>query len=46
MSGRSHRLKRLPDGGFAWVARCEELRCPGDGVNLVEQALLGLETDG
>ncbi|CAL1128430.1 unnamed protein product [Cladocopium goreaui] len=39
MSGRSHRIKRRKDGSLAWVARCEELRCPSDGANLVEQVL-------
>jgi len=39
MSGRSHRMKRRKDGTFAYVARCEELRCPGDGANMVEQVL-------
>ena len=39
MSGRSHRIKRRKDGSLAWVARCEELRCPSDGANMVEQGL-------
>eukprot|EP00933_Yihiella_yeosuensis_P030294 TRINITY_DN23955_c0_g1_i1.p1 TRINITY_DN23955_c0_g1~~TRINITY_DN23955_c0_g1_i1.p1 ORF type:complete len:1351 (-),score=366.53 TRINITY_DN23955_c0_g1_i1:152-4117(-) len=39
LSGRSHRMKRRKDGSFAYVARCEELRCKGDDTNMVEQVL-------
>eukprot|EP00930_Biecheleria_cincta_P023764 TRINITY_DN17104_c0_g1_i1.p1 TRINITY_DN17104_c0_g1~~TRINITY_DN17104_c0_g1_i1.p1 ORF type:complete len:1912 (-),score=397.98 TRINITY_DN17104_c0_g1_i1:147-5882(-) len=39
MSGRSHRIKRHKNGSLSYVARCEELRCQTDGVNLVEQVL-------
>lgn len=37
MSGRSHRMVRRRDGTFAYVARCEELKCSSDQVNLMEQ---------
>lgn len=39
LSGRSHRMKRRKDGSLAYVARAEELRCPLQGANLVEQVL-------
>ncbi|CAE8651243.1 unnamed protein product, partial [Polarella glacialis] len=39
MSGRSHRMKRRKDGTLAYVARCEELKCPSDQANMVEQVL-------